>query len=143
VLGVGDGDLLRAGVLAAVVVVALRAMHGRLLAVGFDRTTARQIGVSPAVVDAAVLVLLALTILVAVQGLGNLLVVAVLVGPAATARALARRMGPMMALSVVVALAAGIGGLYLSYYASTAAGASIAGLLVLAFLAAQAMKVAP
>src|SRR5437763_426154 len=114
--------------------VALLGVCGGLLAVGFDRTTAPQIGVSPAVIDAAVLVLLALTILVAVQGLGNLLVVAVLVGPAATARALARRMGPMMALSVVVALAAGVGGLYLSYYASTAAGASVAGLLVAAFL---------
>jgi ABC-type Mn2+/Zn2+ transport system permease subunit len=142
VLGVTDGDLALAAGLALVVVVALRALHGRLLVVGFDRSSARQVGVSPALIDAAVLVLLALTILVAVQGLGNLLVVAVLVAPAATARALARRMGPMMALSVGVACAAGIGGLYLSYYANTAAGASIAGLLVLAFLAAQGLRVA-
>jgi ABC-type Mn2+/Zn2+ transport system permease subunit len=141
VLGVGDSDLVLAAALAAVVVVALRALHGRLLAVGFDRTTARQVGVSAPVVDAAVLALLALTILVAVQGLGNLLVVAVLVAPAATARALARRIGPMMALSVAVALAAGVGGLYLSYYANTAAGASIAGLLVVAFLGAQGTRV--
>src|SRR4051794_6909337 len=142
VLGVTDSDLALAGGLAAVVVVALRVLHGRLLVVGFDRSTARQVGVSVAVVDAAVLVLLALTILVAVQGLGNLLVVAVLVAPAATARAVARRMGPMMALSVAVALVAGVGGLYLSYYAGTAAGASVAGLLVVAFLAAQGARVA-
>ena len=137
VLGAGDGDLLAAGALALVVIVALRLMHGRLALVGFDRMGARQLGVSAGAVDAALLVLLALTILVAVQGLGNLLVVAVLVAPAATARALTRRMGPMMAVSVAVAIAAGVGGLYLSYYASTVAGASVAGLLVAAFLAAQ------
>jgi ABC-type Mn2+/Zn2+ transport system permease subunit len=140
VLGVTGGDLLLAGALAAVIVVALRLLHGRLVAVGFDRSTARQLGVSPAVIDAAVLVLLALTILVAVQGLGNLLVVAVLVAPAATARPLTSRIGSMAAVAVAVALAAGIGGLYLSYYAGTAAGASIAALLVAAFLAAQSWR---
>ena len=68
--------------------------------------------------------------LVAVQGLGNLLVVAVLVAPAAAARLLTRRLAPMMALAVALGALAGIGGLYLSYYGRVAAGASIAGLLV-------------
>src|SRR4051795_8473165 len=57
VLGVGDSDLLAAGALAVVVLVALRALHGRLLAVGFDRSTARQVGISAAAMDAALLVL--------------------------------------------------------------------------------------
>src|SRR4051794_5900612 len=62
VLGVTDGDLLLAAALAALVIVSLALLHGRLAAVGFDRDTARQIGVSPLAIDAAVLVLLALTI---------------------------------------------------------------------------------
>ncbi len=126
VLGVSDADLLLAGGLALGVVVALRALHGRLLAVGFDRATARSLGAAPGLVDAALLVLVALAILVAVQGLGNLLVVVVLVGPAATARRLAHRMAAMMAWSVAVAVVAGLGGLLVSYHARTAAGASIA-----------------
>lgn len=130
-------DLVLAAALAALVVVALRLLHGRLLAVGFDRASARSLGASPLLVDAALLTLLALAILVAVQGLGNLLVVAVLVGPAATARLLARRMVPMTALAAAIAVLAGIDGLYLSYYAETAAGASIAGAMVLAYLAAS------
>jgi len=123
-----------------VVVVSLRALHGRLLVVGFDRSSARQVGVSPAIVDAAVLVLLALTILVAVQGLGK---------PARRRRPRRPRGHGAGADAAHGAddgdvrrgspSAAGIGGLYLSYYANTAAGASIAGLLVLAFLAAQAL----
>ena len=90
----------------------------------------------PLVVDLALLVLIALALLVAVQGLGNLLVVAVFVAPASAARLVARRMGPMMAVSGAVAVVAGVGGLYLSYYAGTAAGASIAAMLVAAYLLA-------
>jgi ABC-type Mn2+/Zn2+ transport system permease subunit len=75
-------------------------------------------------------------ILVGVQGMGNLLVVAVLVGPAAAARQLSSRMVPMMLLSVAVAVLAGAAGLCLSYYAGTAAGASIAASFVAAYLAA-------
>jgi ABC-type Mn2+/Zn2+ transport system permease subunit len=143
VLGVTDGDLALAGGLAVVVAVVLRLLHGRLLAVGFDRTTAGALGARPLLVDAVVLVLLALTILVAVQGLGNLLVVAILVGPAATARQLARRLPPMMAWSVAAAVVAGIGGLLLSYHAGTAAGASIAlvavALWIVAWLAGRTL----
>ena len=126
VLGVSDGDLRLAAALAIAMVVALRLLHGRLLAVGFDRSTAGSLGASPALVDAALLVLVSAAILVAVQGLGNLLVVAVLVGPAATARLVAHRMPAMMAVAVGVAIAGGLGGLLLSYHAGTAAGASIA-----------------
>jgi ABC-type Mn2+/Zn2+ transport system permease subunit len=136
VLGVSDTDLALAGGLAALVVGALAVLHARLLAVGFDRLSAPSLGVRPLVVDAALLVLLALALLVAVQGLGNLLVVAVLVAPASAARLVARRMAPMMAASAVVAVVAGAGGLYLSYYAGTAAGASIAAILVGAYLVA-------
>jgi ABC-type Mn2+/Zn2+ transport system permease subunit len=136
VLGVSDTDLALAGGLAALVVGALAILHGRLLAVGFDRLSAPGLGVRPLVVDGALLVLLALALLVAVQGLGNLLVVAVLVAPASAARLVARRMAPMMAASAAVAVVAGAGGLYLSYYAGTAAGASIAAILVGAYLVA-------
>jgi ABC-type Mn2+/Zn2+ transport system permease subunit len=69
-------------------------------------------------------------VLVGVQGLGSLLVVTVLVGPAATARFVARRMVPMMALATLFAVLTGAGGLYLSYYADTAGGASIAATVV-------------
>ena len=140
VLGVTDLDLALGAVLTAVVLVALRLLHGRLLAVGFDRTTARTLGASPALADTALLVLVALAVLVAVQGMGNLLVVSVLVGPAATARLLARRMAPMMTLAIAIGVLAGAGGLYLSFYAGTAAGASIAGVIVAVYLLVAAIS---
>ena len=136
ILGASDTDLILAGSLALIVVVALRLLHGPLLVAGFDPGAARSLGVSPAFVDVAVLVLLAAVVLVAVQGLGNLLVVAIIVGPAATARLLTERMAPMMAIAVGLAIAAGVAGLYLSYYVGTAAGASIAACVVAFYLLA-------
>ena len=132
--GIGDGDLAAAAGLALLVVLALRLLHGRLLVAGFDRDTARSLGVSPALADAALLLLLGAGIVVAVQGLGNLLVVAVFVGPAAAARRLSDRMLPMMLLAGGLAVLAGIGGLYLSYYAGTAGGASVALAIVAIYL---------
>ncbi|WP_354698339.1 Manganese transport system membrane protein MntB [Paraconexibacter sp. AEG42_29] len=134
VLGVSDSDLLLAAGLVAVVLAALWVLHDRLLVVGFDRLSAAGLGVRPLAVDVALLVLLAVALLVAVQGLGNLLVVAVLMAPASAARLVTRRMGPMLLVSGLIAVLAGTGGLYLSYYAGTAAGASIAGMLVAVYV---------
>jgi ABC-type Mn2+/Zn2+ transport system permease subunit len=134
ILGPSDGDLAAAAALAALVAIALLALHGRLLAAGFDRGAARSLGAAPAATETALLVLLGLAIVVAVQGLGNLLVVAVFVGPAAVARQLSDRIGPMIAISVATAILAGLAGLYLSYYAGTAGGASVALAIVAAYL---------
>jgi ABC-type Mn2+/Zn2+ transport system permease subunit len=134
VFGSTDADLVTAAALATLVGVALWILHSRLLTTGFDRAAARSLGISPALVDAALLVLLAAGIVVAVQGLGNLLVVAVFVGPAAAARQLTVRMVPMMALAAALAAVAGIAGLYLSYYAGTAGGASVALAIVAVYL---------
>lgn len=132
--GVADADLAAAAALAALVLLSLRLLHGRLLVAGFDRGAARALGVSPALADAALLVLLAAATVVAVQGLGNLLVVAVFVGPAAAARRLADRVLPAMLLATAIAVLAGVAGLYLSYYAGTAGGASVAAAIVAAYL---------
>jgi ABC-type Mn2+/Zn2+ transport system permease subunit len=134
ILGPSNGDIAAAAALALVVGASLLLLHGRLLAGGFDRGAARSLGAAPAGTEAALLVLLALAIVVAVQGLGNLLVVAVFVGPAATARQLTERIGPMIGIAVATAMLAGIAGLYLSYYAGTAGGASVALAIVALYL---------
>lgn len=139
ILAVTTTDLALAGGLAAVVAVALVLLHARLLAVGFDREGARRAGVSALVADVALLALLAGAILVAVQGLGNLLAVVVLIAPAATARLIVNRMAAMMLVAVGIAVAGGIGGLYLSYHAGLAAGASIAVVGVGAYLLTAAL----
>ena len=136
-LGASAADVWTGAALAAFVLGALRLLHRQLLVVGFDRSTARALGGRPLLADVALLGLIAAATLIAVQGLGNLLVVAILVAPAATARLLTRRLAPMMTLAAALAVAAGAGGLYLSYYADTAAGASVAGVLVGLYVVAR------
>lgn len=136
ILAPSDSDLRISAVLAVGVVISLVALHWRLLAVAFDRTTAGSLGASPTVADIAVLILLAAAVLVAAQGLGTLLAVAALVGPAATARILTHRIGSMMAVATLLGIGAGVVGLYLSYYAGVAAGAAMAGTIVVAYLLA-------
>lgn len=136
ILGPSDGDLVAAAVLVALVLTGLLLFYPRLLAVGFDPAAARALGVRPGATEAILMVLLAAAIVVAVQGLGNLLVVAVFVGPAAGARELTERALPMMLVAVAVAVVAGLAGLYCSYYLGTAGGASVALAILAAYLLA-------
>jgi ABC-type Mn2+/Zn2+ transport system permease subunit len=138
-LGVTFTDVAIAAAVGVAVLAALWLLHDRLLAVGFDRGSEQSLGVSVTTLNLILLGLVAVTILVAVQGLGNLLVAAILVGPAAAARQVTRRIGPMMAVAVAVAVASGVVGTYASYHLRTAAGASVVvamlGLYLLAALA--------
>jgi ABC-type Mn2+/Zn2+ transport system permease subunit len=136
ILAPSDSDLILSAILAVGVLAALRLLHWRLLAVAFDRSTARSLGVSPTVADTAVLIALAAAVLVAAQGLGTLLAVAALVGPAATSRVLTHRIGSMMVVSTLLGLAAGIAGILLSFHLGLAAGAAIAACMVAAYLVA-------
>src|SRR5205814_3776832 len=129
-------DVLTSGLIGVVGGGALVALHRPLLLVGFDRTTARAFGARPLLVDLALLGLIAVAIVIGVRALGNLLVLALLVGPAATARLVVRRMSSLMMLAVALAVAAAVGGLYLSYYASIAAGASVVTVMVGTYLVA-------
>jgi ABC-type Mn2+/Zn2+ transport system permease subunit len=134
ILGPTDADLTSAAAMAVAIPLALWALHSRLLASGFDRGAAAALGVSPGRVEAMLLVLLAAATVVSVQGLGNLLVVAVLVGPAAAARHLTDRIVPMLFLAAAIAVLAGVAGLYVSYYLGTAGGASVALAIFAAYL---------
>jgi ABC-type Mn2+/Zn2+ transport system permease subunit len=137
-LAVTSGDLAVTAALCLLGVTALAVLHRALLAVGFDRSHARSFGVRPLPFELALLGLIAVAILVAVQALGNLLVVAILVAPAVTARLLTQRLRTMMAAAAAIAIGGSLGGLYVSYYGGLAAGASIALVLVGAYVVAFA-----
>jgi ABC-type Mn2+/Zn2+ transport system permease subunit len=139
ILAPSDSDLILSGALAAAVLIAMRALHWRLLVVAFDRSTSPALGASPTLADVAVLALLAAAALVAVLGLGTLLAVAMLVGPAAIARTFTRRLPTMMLASTLLGFGSGVVGIYISFHAGLAAGASIAGCIVVAYLVAIAI----
>lgn len=131
-LGVSDGDLAASAVLAIAGGAALFALHRPLTAVAFDSTGASSAGLAPARVRLALLLLLAGTLAVAVQGLGSLLVLAVLVAPSVAVRGRARSPRAAMLAGAAVAAVAGVAGIYASHHLGTAAGASVALALCLA-----------
>jgi ABC-type Mn2+/Zn2+ transport system permease subunit len=131
-LGVTDGDLAAAVALVAVGGVALAALHRPLAATAFDPVGARSLGVAPAHVQLALLLLLAVATGVAVTGLGSLLVLAVLVAPAVAVRRHASSPPAAMAAGAGVAVFAGTVGIYASHHLGSAAGASVALALVAA-----------
>lgn len=140
VLAVGDGDLVLAAATALAVGVVLVLAHPTLAVACFDRDAARALGRRPLVADLVLAVLLALVLIVAVRALGNLLVVALLVGPAAAARMLVGRLAPMLVVAAVLAVVACTAGIVASFHLRTAAGASVAVALVAAPLLAAAVS---
>jgi len=125
-LGITDGDLVAAAALAAGVLIALAAGYRALTATAFARGSAQALGIRPARTDLALLAVLAVATVAAVQGLGNLLLVALVLAPSAAALNLARRLPAVLALAAGLAAIAGIAGLVISYEFEIAAGASVA-----------------
>lgn len=137
-LGTTSTEILVSAAITIPVLAVLWLLHSRLLAIGFDQGAGSALGISPGLMTALVLCLVAVTVLVGVQSLGNLLVAAILVGPAAAARLLTDRFKVMVGLSIGLALLAGVAGIYVSYHARIAAGAAVVGCLIVIYLLAAA-----
>ncbi len=125
ILGVSPGDLWIMAAVTAVVLAAVVLFYKELLLTSFDPGHAVAIGLSPEVVRYGLLVLLALTVVSAIQAVGVVMVIALLVTPAATASLLVRRLPQIMIVGAGLAIAAALVGLYASYYGGVASGAAI------------------
>jgi manganese/iron transport system permease protein len=136
VLGIGIGDLVQVAILGSVVLVIVIAIRKELLYATFDPLGAAASGLPVATLEYLLLALLGVTIVVSIQAVGIVMVVAMLVTPAATAQLLVVRFERLMVLAAVLATIAAISGLYLSFYANLASGASIVLIETLFFILA-------
>jgi len=124
-LGVDTSDLIQIGVLGAITLTLLVLKRRDFTLYAFDPTHAHAIGLNPRVLGAALLGLLALTAVVALQVVGVILVVAMLIIPGATAYLLTDRFGRMLVIAPSFSVLAAVAGLYLSYHLDTASGGMI------------------
>lgn len=127
ILGVSQSDLVQIAVLATIAFVILVLKRRDLTLYAFDPMHAHAIGLSPRFLGALLLGLLALTAVVALQVVGVILVVAMLIIPGATAHLLTDRFGRMLVIAPVLSAACSVLGIYLSYWLDAASG----GLVVL------------
>lgn len=124
-LGVANSDLwviagLGVGVLATVFL-----FYKELMVVSFDPVLAVTLRLPITFLRYLLLVLIAVTIVTALQVVGIALMLAMFVTPAAAASLLTRRLPTMMALSAVIGAVSGVVGLYASYYLNVASGAAV------------------
>jgi len=125
VLGVGWNDLLLIAVMGLVVVTVVALFYRQFLFTAYDPTMAAASGVPVGAVQYGLLAMLGVSTVVALKAVGIVLVVAMLVTPAATASLLVRRVHHIMAVGAIVGAVASVIGLYVSYYAEVASGAAI------------------
>ena len=133
VLGVTAGDITNQAIAAAIVVVLTVVLYRPFLALTFNKDKAQTLGMHPGPAQAALLAMLALSIVASFQAIGTLLVFGLLVGPPATASLLVRRVPAIMVTSMLLGALSVVAGLLVSFHYGTAGGATIAGFSVLQF----------
>lgn len=136
VLGVSDSDVYQVLGIGALVIAVLLYKRRDLVLYAFDPTHAHAIGLSARRLEALLLGALALTVIVALQAVGIVLVVAMLITPGATAFLLTNRFDRMLAIAAGAAVFASVVGVYASFWLDASTGGAIVCVLTLQFMVA-------
>ncbi|BCJ50407.1 anchored repeat-type ABC transporter permease subunit [Actinoplanes sp. NBRC 14428] len=137
ITGIPDRDLFVVSGTTIAVLLAVSLLHKEFVAVTLDRETARALGLRVFWLDLVLYVLVTLAVVMAVQTIGNILVLALLVTPAATARLLTDRLVPMMVLAPAIGAGCAFVGLFVSWSWDLPVGGTIVLTLTAAFLLAH------
>jgi manganese/iron transport system permease protein len=140
VLGVTTDDLVLLAIVAAVVLLASTLLYRNFLVLSFNEHKAKLLGLNPRVAHLALLGLTTVSIVGSFQTVGTLLVFGLLVGPAATAALLVKRVPAMMVTAAVIGVTSVGIGLVVSYHADTSGSATIAVVPIVMFFVALTVK---
>ena len=136
ILGISGGDLVTLTVLGMVVLGIVAVLWKELLYSTFDPLGAGASGLPVAALEYLFLGLIAMTIVISLQAVGIILVVAMLVTPAATAQLVTDRFSRLLLVAAAIGIVAPAIGLYISYWTNTASAALIVLVETAAFLVA-------
>ncbi|UNU74276.1 metal ABC transporter permease [Moraxella nasovis] len=138
ILGISDTDMVQVAIVMGVCLLFLLIFWKDLLLVFFDEIQARAVGLSPKVYQVLFFSLLSACVVAALQTVGAILVIAMVITPGATAFQLTDRFRPLVLMAIAFGVLTGGVGAYLSYYLDGATGGVIVALqtalFVLAFL---------
>ena len=135
-LGISREMLIQTMIICGEILGAVLLKGKDLLLYCFDPSHARVAGLSPKVLHYGLLILLSATIVVAMQAVGVILVVAMLISPGITAFVLCRRFHTMLAVAVVSSCLTSFTGVILSFHLDSATGATIVLLQAVVFILA-------
>ena len=140
ILGVDTTDIVAVAVVSIATVAVVVLAYRRLLFATFDPEVAEVSGVRVPVVEAVLMVMLSLTILVTMRVIGTLLISAMLVIPASTARMLTNSFSRMLWISPLIGAVAGFVGMNVSYHLDLSASATVILVATAMFVAAYAVS---
>ena len=140
ILGVNTGELYLSLGLAALVIAGLYIFHRQLVYTTFDPVGAQVAGIRTRLVEYVLLALLALVIVIGIQAAGIVLVMAMLITPAATGFLLARRFVDVMIIGALVGVISAVVGMYLSFHANMPTGPVMALVATAVFGVTAALK---
>ncbi|MCA9957817.1 MAG: metal ABC transporter permease [Anaerolineales bacterium] len=135
-LGVTAVDLWIIVGLGGAVLLAIFLFYKEFLVISFDPVLATTLRLPARFLRYLLLILIAVTIVVALQVVGIALMLAMFVTPAATASLVTRRLPTMMGISAVIGAFSGVAGLYASYYLNVASGPAVVLVATLIFVVA-------
>lgn len=136
ITGVATEDIVMVAVVGAAVLVLLTVFHNQLIAVSLDRETAAAQNIRVFAFDLLLYLAVTAAVVMSVRTVGNILVLALLVTPAATARLVTDRLPVMMVLSAAIGAVASVVGVYLSWAWDIPTGATIVLVVTACFLLA-------
>lgn len=136
ITGIPAEDVPVAVVTTLVIVAVMAFFHQEIVAVTLDRESARAAGLPVMFFDIVVYISVSVAVVISVQTIGNVLVLALLITPAATARLLTDRLVPMMVLGPFLGALASILGVYVSWSFDLPTGGTIVLILTLFFILA-------
>lgn len=139
-LGVSWGDVVQTGVIALVATTIVVLRWRDLLLYVFDAAQARAVGLPVQVLHYGLLGLIALTIVAALQAVGIILSVAILIAPGAIAYLLCRTLRSMLVCAATVAVVAAFLGVYLSFFIDSDPAATVVLVLSVGFVVAFAFS---
>ena len=116
VLGVSTSETYVTLGVAGAVLAVLYGLHKELYFSNFDPMGASVIGLPTEKLEYLLLVILALVIVIALQAVGVILVISMLITPSAAALQITRRFSSAMLMAAAIGVASGVAGLYLSFH---------------------------
>lgn len=125
ITGVPDEDVILVAIVGAIVLLCLTLFHKELVAVALDRESARAQYLPVFWLDMLIYLAVTAAVVISVRTIGNILVLALLITPAACARMLTDRIGTMMVIGPVIGSVSAFFGIYLSWSFAIPTGGSI------------------
>ncbi|MBT0380785.1 metal ABC transporter permease [Morganella morganii subsp. morganii] len=136
ILGIADEDMLQVEIIIAVSFLVLMFIWKDLLVVFFDETHARSIGLNPLALKIIFFTLLSACTVAALQTVGAILVIAMVITPGVTAYLLTDQFKKLLVIAVVLGAVTSSAGAYISYFLNGATGGMIVTLQTIVFLIA-------